>query len=578
MIAKRIRTAKGKSHNMRNLGNYVRDAGHGGEKCLMSWFAGCDAPDYDSALMEIEATQAMNLRCRSNRAYHLVISFRPEDEDKLTPEAFRRIEEAFAGTLGLSEHQRLCGVHKNTNNLHLHIAYNLIHPETFTTATSLHYDYQKLAQTCRALEREFSLAEDSGAKREATAPELSISQRAAAMEAHSGEQSFQSYALGLKDALVRRLDAAATWEEAHGILAGYGMAIRPRGNGLALVPLDGQGGLKASALDRSLSRTKLEKRFGAFAEPQGAARSAPEKQAYDRKPKHPRSPERDRLYKDYQAALAEKIARIDAEKARTKAAHDALNEHWRRMKADLCANTFSRRTRAVRLRMMRDLHVKDVVGEKAGHKAAMAAIKADYAWYNWNTYLQDQVKKGNTAALAVLRSQEARKAGRAGKPETEQPRMEAKTEEKASPGARLARLAEIEARRASLGGAATSFFAGHTYRIDNRGVVIITLASCGIIRDAGDALFFSREQDTRQAARLYAQAKFGKAIREKENSIERREGIVSGIAKLFKPHIGILKECARHGLRPLSQLPLVFGRKKQPKVLLPDHAHGDMER
>ncbi|WP_235731728.1 relaxase/mobilization nuclease domain-containing protein [Fundidesulfovibrio putealis] len=42
---------------------------------------------------------------------------------------FIAIEEEFAKTIGLSEHQRHCGVHKNTNNLHMHVAYNMIHPE-----------------------------------------------------------------------------------------------------------------------------------------------------------------------------------------------------------------------------------------------------------------------------------------------------------------------------------------------------------------------------------------------------------------------------------------------------------------
>ena len=53
----------------------------------------------------------------------------------------------------------------------------------------------------------------------------------------------------------------------------------------------------------------------------------------------------------YQAALTEKIARIDAETSSTKAAHDALKERWRRIRAGLCAEAFSCRALAVRLRM-----------------------------------------------------------------------------------------------------------------------------------------------------------------------------------------------------------------------------------
>ena len=46
---------------------------------------------------------------------------------------------------------------------------------------------------------------------------------------------------------------------------------------------------------------------------------------------------------------------------------------------------------------------------------------------------------------------------------------------------------------------------------------------------------------------------------------------------MLKPHLGVLKESARNGLRTLSQIPLAFGRK-QPQVLLSDHAHADPER
>jgi hypothetical protein len=51
-------------------------------------------------------------------------SFRPEDEDKLTPQVLEEIETMLADALGFSGHQRHCGGHVNTNNMHLHVAYN----------------------------------------------------------------------------------------------------------------------------------------------------------------------------------------------------------------------------------------------------------------------------------------------------------------------------------------------------------------------------------------------------------------------------------------------------------------------
>ena len=74
----------------------------------------------------MQDVQALNRRTKQCKTYHLVISFRPEDEASLTPELFMTIERRFAAALGYEEHQRHCGVHKNTGNLHMHIAYNMI--------------------------------------------------------------------------------------------------------------------------------------------------------------------------------------------------------------------------------------------------------------------------------------------------------------------------------------------------------------------------------------------------------------------------------------------------------------------
>ena len=753
---------KFRHYDYRRLGNYCRDADHKGEKCLMSRFAGCNAPDYDLALEEIKATQAMNTRVRSDKTYHLEVSFRPEDEIRLAPEAYERIERAFAEALGLSEHQRVCGVHKNTNNLHMHIAYNLIHPDRLTMATTLFYDYEKLSRACRAMEKEFGLTADNGYEQRNT-QKGKISQHAAALEAHTGEQSFQSYVLSLKSEIMRRMSTARNWQDAHQTLAEYGIAIKPKANGFVLAPLNDKGGslkassldksmsrmrmeqrfgtfvtsetrqpsqsesepelpragerafrdvvlarraaitadleqarnwqdvhdilanhgleikplgaglvlasqrspetLKASALDRNMSRMYLEKRFGSYAAPESGQRQqgAPAadarqtsgrrqeepkqeftagKRTYQKSPRQPRNPERDRLYLDYQAALAEKITRIDAEKARNEASREWLKGRWQRMKEQLYAEVLTRRTRAIRMRMMLNLHRQDVLQERAAHKAAMAGLRADYPWYNWNGYLQHQATQGNTVALGVLRSMEERKAAQAairnparektflevqfddrqaakaagakwdpqakhwyaprgsdldrftvwlpaqpdaaptksenGNFERAEPTAPDTPKEKKTPGERLAYLAWQERERIKAGGANKSFFSGCSYRIDNRGVAIITLVSGGTIRDAGKKLHFSPDEDSRQAARLYAMAKFGKFVKEKGSTIEQRER-TARLARLFEPHIGILKECARYGLRSLSQLAVVCGRHK-PEVLLQGHAHDDLER
>lgn len=84
-----------------------------------------------------------------------MISFRPEDEPSLTQENITIIEKAFAEALGFGDHQRVCGVHKNTNNLHLHIAYNMIHPERFTKHEPFR-DFYRLSEVCGEMEQRYN--------------------------------------------------------------------------------------------------------------------------------------------------------------------------------------------------------------------------------------------------------------------------------------------------------------------------------------------------------------------------------------------------------------------------------------
>lgn len=91
MISKRVFIDAG-NDNYARLAAYIADAGPSGEKCLMRWAEGMlGGDDYAEGIAEAVDVQARNTRAAS-KTYHLVISFRPEDEAKLTPEAFKTIE------------------------------------------------------------------------------------------------------------------------------------------------------------------------------------------------------------------------------------------------------------------------------------------------------------------------------------------------------------------------------------------------------------------------------------------------------------------------------------------------------
>jgi hypothetical protein len=194
-----------------------------------------------------------------------LVSFRSEDASKLTPAILQAIEARFACALGLQEHQRYCGVHRDTSNLHLHVAYNLIHPQSHRRVEPFR-DYQKRDQLCRELEREYGFQPDNGIKEQKP---NAISALAAEMEAFSGRQSFAGYCQEHKAEMINQIALAQDWQTIHEILARYAIVIKLHGNGLILQDIHNKRrSLKASSLERHLSKSKLESRLGAYKEAQ----------------------------------------------------------------------------------------------------------------------------------------------------------------------------------------------------------------------------------------------------------------------------------------------------------------------
>ena len=147
MIAKRIKKTQGHNSfkrlagyvvNAKNggrgdpadwkLAEYILDNEHEGEKVAYVRVTGCAATDPGMATKEILATQARNKRSNGDKSYHLVVSF-PQGE-RPTREQMEAIEDAMVKAIGLQDHQRISATHQNTDNWHLHVAINRVHPKT----------------------------------------------------------------------------------------------------------------------------------------------------------------------------------------------------------------------------------------------------------------------------------------------------------------------------------------------------------------------------------------------------------------------------------------------------------------
>ena len=518
------------------LARYVADAGHDGEKCLASWCAGCVADDdYELAIVEAQAAQALNTRSQKEKTYHLLVSFRPEDEAKLTPEAFKAIEERFAAALGFSEHQRHCGIHKNTNNIHMHIAYSMIHPELHTRHEPFR-DYATRDKLCRELECEYCLSVDNGREQRR---ENALSQKAAAIEAQTGQESFEGYAKRHKDKILEALEQAQGWQTFHEGLKAYGLEIKPHGNGLIVKDRHAEHAAKASAVDRTLSAKRLQERFGEF-QPYRSLRQIQEVSRYQAAPLH-RSPERGELFAKFETGIETRKSKLEAIKEREDARLAAIRAEWTAKRREFESMSIHKRNRRNLLALARKHEKEAVAKAKLEFLPERKAIRQEIPYTSWQDFLKLEAGNGNEVALAVLRSRKedvtpetalergqtpktpvkdwsrhgldyapktAIRAEYTGRERELQERFDLSGQSKKQLQAFL-RMEQIQAEARAEG----IDLGDIKRRIDGRGVVIFTLGSGGTIRDTGKEVFYTvHEPKAEQAAMLYAEKKWGKRL------------------------------------------------------------------
>ena len=265
MIPKHIEKKAGTPDNFIRLGEYIAAAKETGEKLDKLWIVNCNAgsepEDLKTALYEIEATRKLKPNV-ADKTYHLVVSFRPGDREKLSGEDLKAIEREFAEALGFSEHQRVAGTHINTDNFHMHVAFNKVHPKTLLMHTPFQ-DFPAMERAARKLEKRFGLAVDLGMS---DAKGQKISPKARNLEAKTWQQSFESHLRENKPEILAAIDGATTWSEVHKALADYGTGLKRHGAGLVFYHREGHKAeaMKASSLDRSCSLKALQDRLGPY--------------------------------------------------------------------------------------------------------------------------------------------------------------------------------------------------------------------------------------------------------------------------------------------------------------------------
>lgn len=350
MIARHCRMNSTSKSSIRCLVNYLINDRGSSSRVQNIRITGCESEEADWAAMEMLAVQQMNTRAQNDKTYHLVLSFQEGEHPSM--ERINEIEDYICKALKFEEHQRVSVLHGDTENLHLHLAINKIHPKKLTIHEP-YYDRRELAKACVYLEKKYGLSLDNHEFKTEARPNASAN-----ME-HAGDM--ESLTGWLQRNCAESLKKAESWQEVNNILAEHGITLSVRGNGFVFS--SGNVHVKASSVDRSLSKSRMEKRLGAF---EATKEQAKPRKQYVRRPLSASS----ELWNKYQQEEKQRQA-----------------ENERKINEDM-----ERRKEAIDDFRLRNLLIRNMTSGTLNrlilYKLSRAALKKDFQrksqWIDWN--------------------------------------------------------------------------------------------------------------------------------------------------------------------------------------------------
>lgn len=270
--------------SFKSLGKYVCERDHidpeTGEVSRYQCSIETNCLDIETAWIEMKAAASMNVRVQ-DPVYHFTISW-PSHENPTDQQVF---EAGRAGmeALGMSEHQYLAAVHRDTDNIHGHFMVNRIHPETYR-AVYPDRDYYKLDKVMREVELAQGWSHDKGVysiherngkkvvdwtkdKKDLAHSKEKLPAKARQMESMTGCESLATYAQSEpKKSALEALKNGGGWQELHAALKGHGLEIIPKGQGFVIGSITDSSvtPIKASTMAEQLGAGKLKKLIGEY--------------------------------------------------------------------------------------------------------------------------------------------------------------------------------------------------------------------------------------------------------------------------------------------------------------------------
>lgn len=397
MIAKHVPMRAAQKSDFAGLVDYITDSQSKEHRLGLIAVTNCETENLKAATAEILATQHSNTRAAGDKTYHLLLSFRAGEQPPL--ETLKAIEARICAGLGFADHQRISAIHNDTDNLHIHIAINKIHP-TRGTIQEPYKAYKTLGQLCETMEREFGLQKDNHT------PEKTLSQgRANDMERHAGIESLVTW---IKTECLPEMREASTWAQLHEVLAAHGLEIKERGAGLVIEAEGIQ--VKASTVAKDFSKPALEARLGNYSGNSNEKDSVKPKKQYQKKPVRQKinTSELYAKYKSEQAALSEnrtnELAKIRRQKDRAIEDVKRSNNLRRKTIALLDTNGINRKFLYSQASASLKTAIKSINEDHTKKRDKVMQAHQRLAWADW---LKKQATGGDEQALNALRSREA---------------------------------------------------------------------------------------------------------------------------------------------------------------------------
>lgn len=265
------KTAGSKAGRVQGLAQYIAEPEreNATEKCIYFGARGFLSKNLPSQIAEMIALADECVKSR-DPIRHDVITFK--EGESPSAKQVDEIIDLYEKEMGLQGHQIIFGLHVDTDNVHIHIQANRVHPETLKAVKiDRGFDKEALQRVCARIEHaqgwkpennsRYRVLEDGriSDRPERQERDAKPSPQAQGMETRTGIKSAER--IVIEDA-TGILKSAKTWRDVHQQLEQVGIRYERSGGGAVMYV--GDVAVKASVVERNARFTSLQKKLGPF--------------------------------------------------------------------------------------------------------------------------------------------------------------------------------------------------------------------------------------------------------------------------------------------------------------------------